>query len=51
MAFVLAAVGCGGSSHGSGGGGSTTPAGSYVVTVTGMSGSTTHTANVSVTVQ
>jgi len=52
LAFVLASVGCGGSSHSGGsGGGSTTPAGSYTVTVTGTSGSTTHTANVSVTVQ
>jgi subtilase family serine protease len=51
LAFVLAAVGCGGSSHSGGGGGSTTPAGSYTVTVTGTSGSTTHTTNVSVTVQ
>jgi subtilase family serine protease len=51
LAFVLAAVGCGGHSSTSSGGGSTTPAGSYTVTVTGTSGSTTHTTNVSVTVQ
>jgi len=52
LAFLLAAVGCsgGGSSGGGGGGGSTTPAGSYTVTVTGTSGSTSHTTNVSVTV-
>ena len=52
LAFLLAAVGCsgGGSSGGGGGGGSTTPAGSYTVTVTGTSGSATHTTNVSVTV-
>lgn len=51
IAFVLGAVGCSGS--GSGGGGSkstTTPAGSYIVTVTGTSGSTTHTTNISVKV-
>jgi subtilase family serine protease len=52
LSFVLASVGCGGSSHSGGsGGGSTTPAGTYNVTVTGTSGSTTHTTNVSVTVQ
>jgi subtilase family serine protease len=51
IAFLLAAVGCGGSSSHSSGGGSTTPAGSYNVTVTGTSGSTTHTTNVSVVVQ
>jgi hypothetical protein len=48
---VLAGVACGGGSsttqqksHG-------TPAGSYTITVTGASGSTTHSANVSLTVQ
>ena len=49
LAFLLAAVGCSGGS--SGGGGSKTPAGSYTVTVTGTSGSMTHTTNVSVVVQ
>lgn len=51
IAFVLGAVGCsGGGSSGGGGSKSTTPAGSYTVTVTGTSGSTTHTTNISVTV-
>ena len=50
LALVLASVGCGGSSHSSGGG-STTPAGTYNVTVTGTSGSTTHQTSVSIVVQ
>ena len=49
LAFVMAAVGCGGGSHSSGGSAGT-PAGSYVVSVTGASGSTSHTTNVSVVV-
>jgi subtilase family serine protease len=49
-AFLSAAVGCGGSSSGSGSKGTGTPAGTYVVTVTGTSGSTTHTTNIQVTV-
>ena len=51
VALVLAAVGCGGSSSGGGGGGNGTPVGSYVVSVTGTDGTTSHTANVSVAVQ
>lgn len=51
LAFLLSAVGCsGGGSGGGGGGGGGTPAGSYTVTVTGTSGTTSHTTNVSVTV-
>jgi subtilase family serine protease len=50
VALILAAVGCGGSSK-SGGGGNGTPAGTYVVTVTGNDGTTSHTTDVSVTVQ
>jgi subtilase family serine protease len=47
IAMVAAAVGCsGGGSHNAG-----TPAGSYTVTVTGTSGSTTHTTSVAVVVQ
>ena len=49
IALLLSSVGCGGSSGG-GGSKSTTPAGNYTVTVTGTSGSTTHTTNISVTV-
>ncbi len=53
VALILAAVGCGGSSSsgGGGGGGNGTPAGSYVVSVTGTDGTTSHTSNVSVFVQ
>jgi len=52
VALILAAVGCGGSSSGGGGGGGNgTKAGTYVVSVTGTDGTTSHTANVSVTVQ
>jgi len=51
VALILAAVGCGGSSSSSGGGGNGTPAGSYVVSVTGNDGTTSHTSNVSVFVQ
>jgi len=51
VALILAAVGCGGSSSSSGGGGNGTPVGSYVVSVTGTDGTTSHTANVSVAVQ
>lgn len=48
VAFLLAAVGCGGSSGSKSGGG--TPAGTYTVSVTATSGSTSHTTNVSVKV-
>ncbi len=47
IAFLLSAVGCGGSSRPKSPG---TPVGSYTVTVTGTSGPTTHTTNVSVSV-
>jgi subtilase family serine protease len=50
IALLLAVVGCSGGSGGGGGGGSTTPAGSYTVTVTGTSGTTSHTTNISVKV-
>jgi subtilase family serine protease len=50
VAFLIAAMGCGGSKSGGGGGGSGTPAGNYTVSVTATSGSTTHTTNISVTV-
>ena len=42
---------CGGSGSSGGGGHPGTPAGTYTVTVTGTSGSLTHTATASVTVQ
>jgi subtilase family serine protease len=53
LAFIVPGVGCGG---GGGGGGTSptvpgTPAGSYTVTVTAVSGSITGTLNVAVTVQ
>jgi subtilase family serine protease len=48
VAFLIASVGCGGSSSGSKSSG--TPAGTYTVSVTATSGSTSHTTNVSVTV-
>jgi len=50
VALLAAAVGCGGSSSSGGGGRPGTPAGNYTVTVTGTSGSTTHTTSVLVTV-
>jgi subtilase family serine protease len=50
VALILGAVGCGGSSSSSGGGNGT-PVGSYVVSVTGSDGTTSHTANVAVAVQ
>lgn len=50
VALVAAAVGCGGSSSSSTGGNPGTPTGNYNVTVTGTSGSTTHTTSVLVTV-
>jgi subtilase family serine protease len=50
VALLAAAVGCGGSSSSGGGGSAGTPAGNYTVTVTGTSGSTTHTTSVLVTV-
>jgi hypothetical protein len=48
VAFLAAALGCGGGSSSTKSPG--TPAGSYTVTVTGTSGGTTHTTSVSVTV-
>ena len=50
VAFLMAAMGCGGSKSSGGGGGGGTPTGNYTVTVTATSGSTTHTTNISVTV-
>jgi subtilase family serine protease len=49
VAFAVALVGCGGSS--SGGGGSGTPAGVYVVSVTGSDGTISHTTDVAISVQ
>jgi subtilase family serine protease len=51
IALILSAVGCGGSSKSSGGGGTGTPAGTYVVSVTGSDGTTSHTTDVAVAVQ
>jgi hypothetical protein len=51
VALILSAAGCGGSSGGGGGAGTGTPAGTYVVTVTGSDGTTSHTTNVAVAVQ
>lgn len=52
ISLILSAVGCGGSSSGSSSGrGNGTPAGTYVVTVTGNDGTTSHTTDVSVSVQ
>ncbi len=49
---ILVGVACGGSSGGGGGGGGTgTPVGSYTITVTAVSGSTTHTTQVSLAVK
>lgn len=53
-ALLLTGIGCGGSSGGGGGGGGTnpgTPAGNYVIAVTGTSGNLSHTSNVTITVQ
>jgi subtilase family serine protease len=50
ITLILSAVGCGGSSKSSGGG-TGTPAGSYVVSVTGSDGTTSHTTNIAVAVQ
>ncbi len=50
IALTLSAMGCGGSSK-SGGGGTGTPAGNYTVSVTGTDGTTSHTADVAVSVQ
>jgi subtilase family serine protease len=49
IALILSAAGCGGSSGG--GRGTGTPAGTYVVTVTGSDGTTSHTTDVAVAVQ
>lgn len=52
MAGALDVTACGGSGHGSGSGGSPgTPAGSYTVTVTALSGTIKATTQVNVTVQ
>jgi subtilase family serine protease len=54
LLFFAAGLGCGGGSSNSSGGSTTgggTPSGSYTVTVTGTSGSLTHTATVVLTVQ
>jgi subtilase family serine protease len=51
LTIVFAAVGCGGSSNNSTPKNPGTPAGTYTVTVTGTSGSTSRTTAVSVTVQ
>ncbi len=51
IALILSALGCGGSSSKSSGGGTGTPAGSYVVSVTGTDGTTSHTTNIAVAVQ
>jgi len=56
FACLVAWAGCGGGSSSSGGGGggggnSGTSAGSYIVTVTGTSGSTSHTTSIAVAVQ
>jgi hypothetical protein len=50
IALILSAVGCGGSSKSSGGG-TGTPAGTYVVSVTGSDGTASHTTEVAVAVQ
>jgi subtilase family serine protease len=50
ITFILSAVGCGGSSKSSGGG-TGTPAGTYVVSVTGSDGTASHTTEVAVAVQ
>ena len=48
--LIVATLGCGGSSGGGGGGGPQidpgTPTGSYTVTITATSGSTTHTTTI-----
>jgi subtilase family serine protease len=49
IAFILSAMGCGGSSKS--GGGTGTPAGNYTVSVTGTDGTTSHTTHVAVSVQ
>jgi hypothetical protein len=51
--LIVATFGCGGSSGGGGGPqiDPGTPVGSYTVTITGTSGSTTHTATIALKVQ
>jgi subtilase family serine protease len=51
IAWMVAAVGCGGSHSSGGGGGTGTPAGTYIVSVTGSDGTTSHMTNVAVAVQ
>ncbi|HEY3988397.1 MAG TPA: protease pro-enzyme activation domain-containing protein [Acidobacteriaceae bacterium] len=51
LVVAIGVVGCGGTSSSGGGGSGGTPAGSYTVTVTAVSGSTMQTATVTATVQ
>jgi subtilase family serine protease len=55
LGFLAVGLGCGGGGGGGGGGGTQidpgTPAGSYAITVTGTSGSTTHTVKFTLIVQ
>jgi subtilase family serine protease len=48
LIMIAVLLGCGGSSSG---GGQGTPAGTYIIAVTGTAGSTSHTTNISFTVQ
>ena len=53
LGVIAVLLSCGGGGRGGGGGGnnSGTPAGTYIVTVTGSGGGSSHTANISFTVQ